>query len=97
MLAHNLPRSATGELPPPQIVACSSHQFKEMTQANEANQELFIDRYFARKDAPRLLVDGCRVVPVQRPMDQYRQPGIPMPRAFPHGLRRSAIMLMPAG
>jgi alpha-galactosidase len=45
MLAHNLPRTADGKLPPPQIVACSSHQFKEMTQANEENQKLFVDRY----------------------------------------------------
>jgi alpha-galactosidase len=45
MVAHNLPRTADGELPPTQIVACSSHQFKEMTQANETNQRRFIDRY----------------------------------------------------
>jgi alpha-galactosidase len=45
MVAHNLPRTADGTLPPTQIVACSSHQFKEMTQANEENQKLFVDRY----------------------------------------------------
>ncbi len=45
MVAHNLPRTADGALPPPQIVACSSHQFKEMTQANEDNQKQFVDRY----------------------------------------------------
>jgi alpha-galactosidase len=45
MIAHNLPRTADGELPPAQIVACSSHQFREMTQANEENQKLFISRY----------------------------------------------------
>ena len=45
MVAHNLPRTADGQLPRPQIVACSSHQFKEMTQANEENQKLFISRY----------------------------------------------------
>jgi len=45
MVAHNLPRTADGNLPPTQIVACSSHQFKEMTQANEENQKLFVDRY----------------------------------------------------
>ena len=39
MLAHNLPRTTDGKLPPTQIVACSSHQFKEMTQANEENQK----------------------------------------------------------
>ncbi len=47
MVAHNLPRTADGQLPPTQIVACSSHQFTEMTQANEENQKLFIDRYLA--------------------------------------------------
>ncbi len=45
MVAHNVPRTADGKLPPTQIVACSSHQFKEMTQANEENQKYFIDRY----------------------------------------------------
>jgi alpha-galactosidase len=45
MIAHNLPRTADGALPPTQIQACSSHQFKEMTQANEGNQKLFVDRY----------------------------------------------------
>jgi alpha-galactosidase len=45
MVAHNLPRTADGKLPPTQIVACSSHQFAEMTQANVENQKLFVDRY----------------------------------------------------
>jgi len=45
MVEHNLPRTADSKLPPTQIVACSSHQFKEMTQANEENQKLFVDRY----------------------------------------------------
>ena len=45
MVAHNLPRTGGGELPPTQIVACSSHQFKEMTQANEENQKFYVDRY----------------------------------------------------
>ena len=45
MVAHNLPRTADGKLPPTQIVACSSHQFAEMTQANEENQKEFVSRY----------------------------------------------------
>ena len=45
MVAHNLPRTADGQLPPAQVVACSSHQFAEMTQADEANQKLFVSRY----------------------------------------------------
>jgi alpha-galactosidase len=44
MLAHNVPRPG-GKLPPPQLNACSSHQFAEMTLANEANQKQFVDRY----------------------------------------------------
>ena len=45
MVRHNLPRTADGQLPPAQIVACSSHQFTEMTLANEENQKLFVSRY----------------------------------------------------
>jgi alpha-galactosidase len=48
MLAHNVPR-AGGELPPTQLVACSSHQFREMLDATEENQKLFIDRYVAER------------------------------------------------
>lgn len=48
MLAHNTPRPG-GTLPPTQLVACSSHQFNEMQEANEANQKLFIDRYVEEK------------------------------------------------
>ncbi|MBM3847021.1 MAG: alpha-galactosidase [Verrucomicrobia bacterium] len=45
MVAHNLPRTGDRQLPPTQIVACSSHQYKEMTLANEENQKMFVDRY----------------------------------------------------
>jgi len=48
MVRHNLPRTK-GELPPTQLVACSSHQFGEMINANEENQKLFIDRYVEEK------------------------------------------------
>jgi alpha-galactosidase len=44
MLAHNVPRPG-GELPPPHLAACSSHQYAEMINADEASQILFIDRY----------------------------------------------------
>lgn len=47
MIAHNLPRTADGSLPPPQIAANTSHQFGEMVHANETNQNYFIDRYLA--------------------------------------------------
>ncbi len=48
LVEHNLPRPQ-GQLPPPQMVACSSHQFNEMLNANEENQKLFIDRYLEEK------------------------------------------------
>ncbi len=44
MVAHNVPRVA-GQLPPLHHAACSSHQYAEMIQADEACQTLFIDRY----------------------------------------------------
>ncbi len=44
MLAHGMPRPG-GNLPPPQMAACSSHQFGEMIHANTENQKLFVDRY----------------------------------------------------
>jgi len=44
MLAHNLPRPG-GKLPPPDMAACSSHQYGEMIGANEENQIMFVDRY----------------------------------------------------
>jgi alpha-galactosidase len=44
MLAHNLPRPG-GRLPPPDMAACSSHQYGEMIGANEENQIMFVDRY----------------------------------------------------
>lgn len=44
MVAHNVPRPG-GTLPAPFFSPCSSHQYAEMTQADEASQKLFIDRY----------------------------------------------------
>ncbi|MBN1443981.1 MAG: alpha-galactosidase [Planctomycetes bacterium] len=46
MLAHNLPRPG-GRLPPPQLAACSSHQFGEMIHADSESQKHFVDRYLA--------------------------------------------------
>jgi len=48
MVAHNVPRPG-GKLQPPHLAACSSHQFAEMQNATEENQELFIDRYLEEK------------------------------------------------
>jgi alpha-galactosidase len=44
MKAHNMPKPG-GKLPPPQMTPCSSHQYAEMTKADEASQKMFIDRY----------------------------------------------------
>jgi hypothetical protein len=48
MLEHNVPRPG-GKLLSPQFLGCSSHQFREMLDANEDNQKLFIDRYLAER------------------------------------------------
>jgi alpha-galactosidase len=48
MIAHNLPR-IKGELPRPDLMACSSGEFAEMINANEANQMMFIDRFVQEK------------------------------------------------
>lgn len=44
MWEHNLPRPG-GRVPAPQMAACSSHQYGEMINADEASQKMFIDRY----------------------------------------------------
>jgi alpha-galactosidase len=44
MIAHNLPR-VSGKLPSVEMAACSSHQYGEMINADEASQIMFIDRY----------------------------------------------------
>lgn len=44
MLEHNTPHP-NGKYPPAHMAACSSHQFGEMINADEASQKLFVDRY----------------------------------------------------
>lgn len=51
MIAHNLPRPG-GKPIPANHMACSSHQFNEMLNANEANQKQFIDAYAANDMKP---------------------------------------------
>ncbi len=85
MVAHNMPR-VDGELPPTQLVACSSHQFGEMIHANEENQKLFVDRYAEEKlgishwwmDAGWYKNNGQWVNTGTWEVD---------PKRFPHGLR----------
>lgn len=84
-VAYNLPRP-DGELPPPQMVACSSHQFNEMLNANEENQKHFIDRYLEEEfpldywwmDAGWYPNDGTWVTTGTWEVDKTR---------FPNGLR----------
>lgn len=50
MLDHNVPRDAQGELPPQTLhVACSSHWYNEMINADTKSQIFFIDQYLAKK------------------------------------------------
>ena len=85
VLAHNLPR-VDGKLPPTQLVACGSHQFKEMIEANEDNQKHMIDRYVAERlpirywwmDAGWYLNDGNWTNTGTWEVDKKR---------FPNGLR----------
>lgn len=48
MIKHNIPRRGDRPLPLPMFNACSSHQFAEMTKANEQNQKEFIDSYLKK-------------------------------------------------
>lgn len=85
MVAHNLPRPG-GKPVPPHLVACSSHQFNEMLNANEQNQKQFIDRYLAEglgidhwwMDAGWYINDGSWVNTGTWEVDRKR---------FPNGLR----------
>ncbi|NUQ64463.1 MAG: hypothetical protein HUU20_18510 [Pirellulales bacterium] len=48
MMAHSMPKPG-GKLPPPQFVASSSRAYREMIEADEANQIMHIDRYLEEK------------------------------------------------
>ena len=45
MIAHNLPRTADGKLPPPIMPGNTSLEFNEMCNATEKDENQFIDRY----------------------------------------------------
>jgi alpha-galactosidase len=85
MIAHNLPRPG-GKPLVPETAACSSGQFGEMINANEANQEQFIARYDEEKltrdywwmDAGWYVNDGHWWNVGTWEVD---------PKRFPHGLR----------
>jgi alpha-galactosidase len=48
MVKHNIPRRKGKQMPLPMLNACSSHQFAEMTKANEQSQIEFIDDYLQK-------------------------------------------------
>ncbi|MBI2424579.1 MAG: alpha-galactosidase [Candidatus Hydrogenedentes bacterium] len=48
MIQYNVPRPRGESLPLPMFAACSSHQFAEMTKADEQGQKDFIDSYLAK-------------------------------------------------
>jgi len=48
MVKHNIVRRKGKQLPLPMLNACSSHQFAEMTKANEQSQIEFIDAYLEK-------------------------------------------------
>jgi alpha-galactosidase len=52
MIAHNLPRTADGKLPPHQHAASSSAYYMEMSGGTEANQLMFINRYLEKGIKP---------------------------------------------
>jgi alpha-galactosidase len=48
MIKHNVPHPGGKPLPLPMFNACSSHQFAEMTKADEQSQKDFIDSYLKK-------------------------------------------------
>ncbi len=48
MVAHNIPKPG-GKTPQPELFGCSSHLYREMYDANEANQKMCIDRYLEER------------------------------------------------
>ena len=86
MVAHNIPRPG-GEAPRPLLTPCSSHQFGEMIQADEASQKLFIDRYLEEKLNPDYWwMDAGWYVHYGQGWPQVGTWEVD-PARFPHGLR----------
>ncbi len=83
MFAHNIPHGADGKVPTSLLLACSSHQFGEMINANVANQNQFIDDYLLHgikldywwMDAGWYVNDGSWVNIGTWEVDQKRFPG----------------------
>ncbi|MCF6286148.1 MAG: alpha-galactosidase [Candidatus Hydrogenedentes bacterium] len=85
MMAHNMPRPG-GKLPPPMALGSSYRVHHEMTQANEANQIMFIDRYLEEK----IPIDSWWMDAGWYPCDgEWHRVGTwePDPERFPRGLK----------
>ncbi len=85
MLDHNLPR-VDGKLPDPHFTPCSSHQYAEMTQADEASQKHFIDKYIENGMKPDYWWMDAGWYPCD---GNWPKTGTwePDPKRFPNGLR----------
>jgi alpha-galactosidase len=85
MIAHNLPRTADGKLPPPIMPGNTSLEFNEMCDASEENQKYFIDRYVEE----RVPIDFWWMDAGWYPCNGWPQTGTWEPdlKRFPGGLR----------
>jgi alpha-galactosidase len=85
MIAHNLPRTGDGRLPPPIMPGNTSLEFNEMCNANEENQKQFIDRYVEE----RVKIDHWWMDAGWYPCNGWPQTGTWEPdlKRFPGGLR----------
>jgi len=85
MIAHNLPRTSDGKLPPPIMPGNTSLEFNEMCNANEENQKYFIDRYVEE----RVPIDYWWMDAGWYPCNGWPQTGTWEPdlKRFPKGLR----------
>ena len=85
MIAHNLPRTADGQLPPPIMPGNTSLEFNEMVNANEENQKQFIDRYVQEQ----IKIDHWWMDAGWYPCDNWPKTGTWEPdlQRFPRGLR----------
>jgi len=85
MIAHNLPRTADGNLPPPIMPGNTSLEFNEMCNANEENQKAFINRYVEE----RVPIDFWWMDAGWYPCHGWPQTGTWEPdlKRFPQGLR----------
>jgi alpha-galactosidase len=85
MIAHNLPRTADGSLPPPIMPGNTSLEFNEMCNANEENQKLFLNRYVEE----RVPIDFWWMDAGWYPCNGWPQVGTWEPdlKRFPGGLR----------